>query len=157
MSEKVTKPKTSHSTTSNGKKKKAKASEESKKKSPRKIVSDLGRGFKTGSTRARLFKVLAAVTDESECPTVKEIQEKAGLAMNSGHLGTLVLEEIARGRIKVRVGYRGPQEKRYKTFCLSALGKKDFEAGLIDGNAHAGHRIGKLWTKARIKAEKASA
>lgn len=107
----------------------------------------------TGSTRMRLFKALKKFPDGL---TPNKIKEKTGMLPNSGHLSVLLIEELAKKRIrKEKHTYGEREEKSITVYTLTKKGIKDLADGKIDGNSHAGNRIGQLWTKPRKKAEKA--
>ena len=103
-----------------------------------------------GSTRMRLFKALKGFSDGLTASTIKV---KTGMLPNSGHLAVLLGEEVEAKRIKKSVA-SDANEKVHTIYLLTAKGLKDLEAGEIDGNKYAGNRIGQLWTKPRIKAQK---
>lgn len=103
-----------------------------------------------GSTRMRLFKALKRFSDGLTASTIKV---KTGMLPNSGHLAVLLGEEVEAKRIKKSVA-SDSNEKVHTIYLLTAKGLKDLEAVEIDGNKHAGNRIGQLWTKPRIKAQK---
>lgn len=108
--------------------------------------------LQTGSTRMRLFRALKKFPDGL---TPKKIKEKTGMLPKSGHLSVLLVEEEKAKRITRRVHHHGEHdEKKMTVYVLTAKGRKDLESGKIDGNSHAGNRIGQLWTKARKKFEK---
>ncbi len=121
------------------------------KKDKSKVIA----GLDTGSTRMRLFKALKRYPAGL---TPNQIKDKTGMLPKSGHLSVLLVEELESKRIRreehmVATG-RGNDEKKIIVYVLTAKGKKDLEAGKIDGNTWAGNRIGQLWTKPRKKAEK---
>lgn len=120
----------------------------------RKVPSDTHGGVRTGSTRVRVFKALSRL-EGSEGLSHKEIVKTCGLLERSGHLGCLLIEEVNRGRIRKLIGYRGPNETETYVYVLSTLGRRDLDAGLIDGNCHGGNRIHVPWTTPRKKAESA--
>jgi len=108
--------------------------------------------MKSGSTRVRLFKALSRVTYPDGL-SVTELREKCGLAPKSGHVLSLVVEEVEKGRFLKFTQARGPNAVEINVYCLTPLGLKDFRDKTIDFTNYAGKRIGTKWTRARKRAE----
>ncbi len=106
-----------------------------------------------GSTRMRLFRALwkHGGSKAGEGLAVREIQEMCGIDTDSGHLSSVIPQELTIGRILVSTSER-EHGKIVKVYRLSAQGRKAFESGAIDRNSYAGRRIGMRWSKARRNA-----
>lgn len=119
----------------------------------RKIESDTSGGLKTGSTRMRMFKALSRAEYPHSGMAVKDIKKATGMAERSGHLTDLLAQELLRGRVRRWTGYQGKNEVEVYVYCLTALGRRDFDAGKVDGSRLAGNRIGTKWPRKRKLAE----
>lgn len=121
-------------------------------RTPKKKESDLSGGMKSGSTRVRLFKALVKVTYPDGL-SVAELRVKCGLPPSSGHVLSLMVEEVAKGRFLKFTQARGASGVETNVYCLTPLGLKDYRDKTIDYTNYAGKRIGTPWTKARKRAE----
>lgn len=108
----------------------------------RKVKTDTSGGMKVGSTRVRVFKALAKVS-YPEGLSVEEVRAKCDLPPKSGHVLSIVVEEVARGRFLKWAEGRGPNAVMTNVYCLTALGLSDLKAGKVDFTRYAGKRIGR--------------
>lgn len=121
---------------------------------PKKQIIPPVAGLDTGSTRLRVFKALKRYHNGL---TVLQIKGKCALLPKSGHLSLILPEEIERKRIRREehmVANAKGVERKITVYVLTAKGKKDLEAGQVDGNGYAGQRIGRSWTETQAEAHK---
>lgn len=121
-------------------------------RTPKKKKSDLSGGMKSGSTRVRLFKALSKVTYPDGL-SVAELRTKCDIPKSSGHVLSLMVEEVAKGRFLKFTQARGEGAVETNVYCLTPLGLKDFQNKTIDYTNYAGKRIGTPWSRARKRAE----
>lgn len=103
--------------------------------------SNMRGGTKTGSARVRMFKVLSQVTYPTGM-SVGDLRTKCGFVANSGHILTLVVDEVKRGRFLKWSEPRGPNGVATNVYCLTPAGLRDYVAKTIDFTTYAGRRIG---------------
>lgn len=107
---------------------------------------------KEGSTRMRMFKALYRNGQNGDGLQVSQIKETCGMLPHSGHLFVLLQEEVKRGRVVVRA-LPNENDVDFDHYRLTAKGRKAFETNDID-KRQGKPRIGREWSKDRIKAEK---
>lgn len=108
----------------------------------RKVKTDTSGGVRSGSTRVRVFKALSRVS-YPEGLSVQEVRAKCDLPPKSGHVLSIVVEEVARGRFAKWAEGRGEGNVMTNVYCLTPLGLADLRAGKVDFTRYAGRRIGK--------------
>lgn len=118
-----------------------------KKPEPVKPVKELCEG----STRMRLFRALRKYLSGL---SAKQIKEKTGMLPNSGHLATVLDEEVQSKRLKAEKR-SDLGDREIIVYFLTAAGSKALKEGTVDGRKHSPERFGRAWTPKRIKAEKA--